>query len=170
MVREGFLAAPGTEGATVPLVRSYIGMAVRAGAPHPDIGSLEQFIATLHAARSLVISQAGASGLFMQDFLARTGLADAILPKTTILPAGFTATLVADGRAHYAFQQVSELLSVDGIEIVGRLPDGAQSPAVFAAGAFTASPQRAAAATLLAFLQGPGATPALDRYGLERIA
>lgn len=167
MAAAGILAPAGAPGGTVRLVRSYVGMAVKAGAPHPDISTYEAFMRTLEAAESIVISQAGASGIFMQAFLKRPEVAARVRAQVTILPSGFTATLAADGRAQYAFQQVSELSSVDGIEVVGRLPEGAQTPSVFSAGAFAAAAQPKAAADFVAFMRSPAALPALRRYGLE---
>ena len=167
MAAAGILVAPGQPGGTVQLVRSYVGMAVRAGAPHPDIGTLATFLDTLAAARTIVISQAGASGIFMQEFLKRPEVAARLTAQVTILPSGFTAALAAAGTAQYAFQQVSELLSVEGIELVGRLPEGAQAPSVFSTGAFAEAPQPTQAAAFVDFMRSPAALPALRRYGLE---
>lgn len=164
---DGLLVAGAQPGGVAPLVRSTIGMAVKAGAPHPDISSFEAFMRTLQQAESIVYSQAGASGLFMQDFLVRQGIADQIKDRATVLPAGFTAALVAAGKVQYAFQQISELLSVDGIEIVGQLPAGAQAPSVFSAGAFADSAKPQQARAFLDFMHSKQALPALARYGLE---
>jgi len=133
--------AQGMGGGTT-LVRSYIGMAVKAGAPHPDISTKDAFINTLLNAKSLSYSLNGASGLYLKDLLVQLGVADQVNARAIILDKGFTAELAATGQVDLALQQISELMSVSGIELVGRLPDGVQLPTIFAAGIFAKSPRR----------------------------
>lgn len=149
------------------LARSHVGIAVRAGAPHPDISSTDAFVAALLAAKSIVMSRAGASGIFFGQLLERLGIADAVRAKATILPSGFTAEPVARGEAELAVQQVSELMVVPGVEIVGRLPAEIEGVTVFSAGVFREATNGDAARQLLAALADPGLHPLFTACGLE---
>ncbi|WP_043358476.1 substrate-binding domain-containing protein [Belnapia sp. F-4-1] len=132
-----------TEGRLLPgsrrdLCISLIGMAVRAGAPRPDIATPEACRATLLSARSIAYSRAGASGIFFAGLIKRLGIAEAVNAKATVIPQGLTAELAALGEAEIAIQQVSELMAVPDIEIVGPLPEALNTRAVFSAALFTA--------------------------------
>ncbi len=120
-----------------PLAHSRVGLAVKAGAPHPEIGSVEALRRTLLAVPSLCYSRAGASGIFFAGLIERLGIAAEVNAKAIVIPQGFTAEKLLSGEAAIAFQQISELMEVPGIEIVGALPDGAQTVAVFSGAAFT---------------------------------
>ncbi len=165
LAREGILAPGRTD-----LARSLVGIAVRAGAPRPDISTVDAFVASMLAARSLALSRAGASGLFFAGLLQRLGIADPVNAKATVIPSGFTAELVARGEAEIAVQQVSELMVVPGVDIVGVLPPGIEGVTVFSAGIFAASPMAAAAASLIATLTSPEAAPVFRDKGLEPLA
>jgi molybdate transport system substrate-binding protein len=117
---------------------SLIGMAVRAGAPRPDIATPESCRAALLGARSIAYSRAGASGIFFAGLIERLGIAEAVNAKATVIPQGLTAELAARGEAEIAIQQVSELMAVPGIDIVGPLPEALNTRAVFSAGLFAA--------------------------------
>lgn len=149
------------------VARSFIGIAVKAGAPHPDIGTEDAFVATLLAASGVAMSQAGASGLYMAGLLERLGIAAAVRAKVTILASGYTASLAADGTVALAIQQVSELMVVPGVEIVGRIPAELGGQVMFAAAPFTGAP--AAARTLIAALADPAQAELYRRCGLEPI-
>jgi molybdate transport system substrate-binding protein len=123
-----------------PLAHSRVGLAVKAGAPHPDIGSVEALRRTLLAVPSLCYSRAGASGIFFAGLIERLGIAAEVNAKAIVIPQGFTAEKLVSGEAAIAFQQISELMEVPGIEIVGALPEGAQTVAVFSGAAFTGAP------------------------------
>ncbi len=151
------------------LARSFIGIAVKAGTPHPDIGNADAFIATLRRSASLAMSQAGASGIYMAGLLERLGLAEEIRAKATILSSGFTASLVASGAVELAIQQVSELMVVDGVEIVGRIPSDLGGDTVFSAGLFSNTPNMAVGESLIAALSDSGRAPLYERCGLEPI-
>ncbi len=153
----------------VDLARSYVGVAVRAGAPHPDISTRQAFIDALLGARSVVMSKAGASGIFMAGLLERLGIADAVRPKATILASGFTAELAASGEAELAIQQVSELQVVPGVEIVGRIPAELGGVSLFAAGLFRGAPQREAGQALLDALADPARAELYRGCGLEPV-
>jgi molybdate transport system substrate-binding protein len=163
------LLADGTmrAGSRVDIALSLVGVAVRAGAPRPDIATPEAFRAALLAAPSIAYSRAGASGIFFAGLIERLGIADAVNAKATIIPQGFTAELAARGEAALAIQQVSELMAVPGVDILGPLPAAINTRAVFSAGilADAAAPE-AAAALLRHIVQA--ATPAvLAAKGLQ---
>jgi molybdate transport system substrate-binding protein len=159
----GVLAADGR----VDLSRSHVGMAVRPGTPKPDISTPEACIATLRAARSLAYSRAGASGIFFAGLLERLGIAEEINAKAVVIPAGFTAERLMRGEVDLAIQQVSELMAVPGVEILGKLPAALNTEVVFAGAPFSASPRSEAGAAWLRRLAA-ACTPALLRgKGLE---
>ncbi|HET6306410.1 MAG TPA: substrate-binding domain-containing protein [Rhodopila sp.] len=146
---------------------SFVGIAVKAGAPKPDIASLPAFKAALLAARSVAYSKIGASGLFFAGLIERLGIADAVNAKATVVPSGFTAERLVSGEADLAVQQISELMVVPGIEVVGPLPAEIQTTATFSAGILTTSRHKDQAAALLRFLASPEIAPILRQSGLE---
>ena len=160
------LAAEGVlDGMTArPLAHSRVGLAVKAGAPHPDISDVAALRRTLHDVPSLCYSRAGASGIFFAGLIERLGIAREVNAKAIVVPQGFTAEKLVSGEATIAFQQVSELMEVPGIEIVGALPDGAQTVAVFSGAAFAGAPGGAALLDALARICTPAA---LRAKGLE---
>ena len=153
----------------VDLARSWVGLAVAAAQPHPDISTEAALRATLLAARSVAYSRLGASGMFFAQLIAKMGIEKEINGRATVVPVGFTAERIVAGQADVAIQQLSELKQVKGIEIVGPLPHHLQTPAVFSAGRMAGSKQIAASDLLLKFLAAPEATPALMESGLERL-
>jgi len=130
------LAAAGTLVAPRDVARSFVGLAVRAGGARPDISTVAALRATLLAAPSLAYSRAGASGIFFAGLIERLGIAQAVNARATVIEQGFTAALAASGEVALAVQQVSELMAVEGVDIVDRLPEGANTAAVFSAGIF----------------------------------
>jgi len=166
------LAAEGVldPGSRLDLVRSHIGLAVKAGAPHPEIGTVEALRATLLAAPSVAYSRSGASGIAFAALIGRLGIADAVNARARVIEAGFTAELAARGEASLAVQQVSELLAVPGIEVIGRLPKEVETVAVFSAAICRAAAEPQAAARLLRFLASAEVAPALEAAGLEPVA
>jgi len=170
LTREGLdeLAAEGAVVAAsmVDLARSYVGIAVRAGAPHPDIATEAAFRASILAARSVAYSRIGASGIYFADLIARLGMAAEINARATVT-SGFTAERLITGEADLAVQQISELKQVEGIEVVGPIPLALQTPAVFSAGRMTASEKAAQAEALLRYLASPDVAPVLLETGLE---
>jgi molybdate transport system substrate-binding protein len=166
LTREGVIR-PGTR---TDVALSFVGIAVKAGAPKPDISSVAAFKATLRAARSIAYSKIGASGIFFASLLERLGIAAEINAKAVIVPSGFTAERVASGEVELAVQQVSELMVVPGIEVVGPLPAEIQTVATFSAGLLATSEQGEAAGALLHYLASPAIAPILRRAGLEPAA
>lgn len=151
----------------VDVVRSRYGIAVKAGAPHPDITSVEALKRTLVEARSVAYSRAGASGIYFAGLLPRLGLADAVNARATIIPQGFTAEKLVSGEADIAVQQISELMVVPGIAVVGPFPEPVHEVTTFAAAILRDATDRAGAARFLAGLTTPAAAAAYRASGLE---
>jgi len=160
---EGTLA----RGSRIDLARSVVGVAVRADAPRPDVGSAEAFTRALLGAGSLAYSRAGASGIFFAALIRRLGIADRVNAKATVIPSGLTGELAARGEVEVAIQQVSELLEVPGVDIVGPLPSELDAVTVFSGAVFAASPRKGAGMALLRFLSAAEAAPVYARKGLE---
>lgn len=156
-------------GSRVDLARSKVGLAVKKGAPRPDVSSKAAVVALLEACPSIVYSRAGASGLFFTGLLDRLGLRAMVDRKATIIPAGFTGEPVARGEAALAVQQVSELMAVDGVDVAGPLPPEIQDDLVFAGGVFAAPGDAALAKRLLAFLSDPSQQQLYRAKGLFEI-
>ena len=155
-------------GSRTDIALSFVGIAVRAGVPKPDISSVEAFRATILNARSVAYSRIGASGIFFAGLLDRLGIAEAVNAKALIVATGFTAERLVSGEADLAVQQISELLVVPGIEVVGPLPPDIQTVATFSGGVLTASQQPERARNLLRFLSAPEVAPVLERSGLRQ--
>lgn len=163
------LATKGTVApeSAVDLARSFVGIAVKAGAAHPDIASEASLRATLLGARCVAYSRLGASGIFFAQLIERLGIAAEINARARIIPSGFTAERLVTGEADLAVQQLSELKLVSGIEVVGPIPLHLQTPAVFSAGRLAASGRVEQSDALLRFLASPEVAPVLRASGLE---
>jgi ABC-type molybdate transport system substrate-binding protein len=150
------------------LVLSRIGMAVRAGAPRPDISSVEALVRTLREARSFAYS-ASVSGTYLAtELLPRLGLADELAAKGKRIESERVGAVVARGDAEIGFQQISELVTIAGIEYVGPLPDEVQRVSTFSAGIAAGAESPAAARELVAFLASVAMGPVVERYGLDQ--
>lgn len=154
-------------GGAADLARSFVGIAVRAGQTHPDIGSETALRTTLLAARSVAYSRLGASGVYFAQLIVRMGIEAEINARATIVEQGFTAERLVTGEADLAVQQISELKQVGGIEVVGPIPHDLQTPAVFSAGRMANAKHAEAADRLLRYLASPDVVPALRESGLE---
>ena len=163
------LAAEGSVAADsrVDLARSYVGLAVKAGAPRPDIATETALRATLLGARAVAYSKIGASGIFFAQLIERMGIASELNARARIVPSGLTAELVTSGEADLAVQQISELKLVGGVDIVGPIPVELQSPMVFSAGRMAASERPVQADRLLKFLTSTEVASVLRGSGLE---
>lgn len=151
----------------VDLVRSSIGMAVKAGAPKPDISTVDALKRTLLAAKSIAYSDS-ASGVYLStELFPKLGIANQIKGKTRKIEADPVGGVVAKGEVEIGFQQISELRPVKGIDIVGELPPGAQKVTVFAAGIPATSKQPEAAKALIQWLASPAAYATIQKTGLE---
>jgi molybdate transport system substrate-binding protein len=160
------LVATGVIAGAVDLARALVGIAVRAGAPKPEIGTPEALRRALLAARSVGYSRSGASGLHFARVIERLGIADEVNRKARIAD-GFVAEWAASGEVEIAVQQVSELMAVPGVEMVGALPEALQETTAFAAGIFTGAANRAGGEALICHLASAACAPALRRSGLS---
>lgn len=149
------------------IARSGLGVAVRKGAPKPDIATPDAFKRALLAARSVVRSSEGTSGLYFEKLLERLGIADALRGKIVLGPSGRVAELVARGEAELAVQQIPELLPVEGADLAGPLPEALQLYTIFSAGVGAAATDRAAAEAFIACLTAPAAAALFEAKGLE---
>src|SRR5882762_9798747 len=145
----------------VDLVKSPIGVAVKSGAPKPDISSADTLKRALLAAKSVAYSDS-ASGVYVStEMFEKLGIADEMKDKARKIPATPVGEIVARGDAEIGFQQISELKPVQGIDIVGSLPDDLQKITVFSAGIATVSKEPDAGKALIKFLASP---PASAKY------
>ncbi len=145
-------------------------MAVKAGAPRPNIGTVDALKRTLLAAKSIAYSDS-ASGVYLStELFPKLGIADQIKDKTQKIEADPVGEAVARGEIEIGFQQISELRPVKGIEIAGELPPGAQRVTVFAAGIPANSRQPEAARALIRWLASPVAYQTIRKSGLEPLS
>jgi len=157
-------------GSRVDLARSNIGVAVRAGAPKPDVTTVDALRRTLLAAKSIAYSDS-ASGVYIQnEMFKHLGIADQVKGKARMIPAEPVGGVVARGEAEIGFQQISELKPVAGITIVGPLAPEVQRVTVFSAGIVVGSEQQDAARALINYLASPAAAAAIVKSGMEPIA
>jgi len=154
-------------GSRVDLMRSGVAAAVRQGAPHPDLSSEEAVRGAVCAARSLSYST-GPSGVALARLFQRWGIAEQVAPRIVTPPPGIpVGSLIARGEVELGFQQLSELIHIEGIEVLGTLPPAIQIMTTFSAGIGTASAQADAVRALLAFMAGAEAAEAKRRQGME---
>jgi molybdate transport system substrate-binding protein len=160
LAKEGRIVA----GSRVDLVKSSIGVAVRADAPRPDLSSGEALKRTLLAAKSIAYSS-GPSGVYLSGVFKRWGIPDGKMMQTP--PGAPVGEVIARGEAEIGFQQVSELLPVKGIDYVGPLPADVQLVTVFSAGTHAGARQAEAAKAWTSFLTSPAAAPVMRKMGLD---
>jgi molybdate transport system substrate-binding protein len=140
-------------GSRVDLARSGIGLAVRQGASKPDIGSPQTLRAALLAAKSVAHSRTGQSGIYFPSVLERLGIGEEMKPKLVVPDTGIPiGEIVAKGEAEIGIQQISELLPVAGIEILGPLPAPLQKITTFSAGVLATTGDPEAANALVEFI------------------
>jgi molybdate transport system substrate-binding protein len=147
------------------VARSTVGLAVRAGAPKPDIGSVEALRRTLLQARSIGYSD-GPSGAYVAGLLAKLGIAEAVAAKVK-LTSGPVAELVARGEAELGMQQIIAILPVAGAQLVGPLPAELQNVIIYAAGVSSRAPVTETAAAFIAFMRGEEAKQLMPANGLD---
>ncbi len=163
------------EGKVVPgsradLAKTGIGVAVKAGAPLPDIATVDAFKTALVAAKSVAFidpKAGGSSGIYVEGLLARLGIAEEINAKAVLVHGGAVADRVASGEAEIGIHQISEILPVKGATLVGPLPAAIQNFTVYAAGVGATAKDGAAARALIGFLSGPQALPVIRAKGME---
>ncbi|MDR5816448.1 substrate-binding domain-containing protein [Caballeronia sp. LZ033] len=154
----------------VELADSRIGVSVRAGAPKPDIGSVEAFRQTLLHAKSIAYSDS-ASGVYIQNqMFGKLGIEDQVKAKARMVPKIPVASVVANGEYEIGLQQVSELLPVQGAQFVGRIPEEVQSVTRFAAGIPVGAKHPDEARALLRYLASPQVQDTVRATGLDPVA
>jgi molybdate transport system substrate-binding protein len=158
---------PGTQ---VDLARSLIAMAVRAGAQKPDISTLEGLKRTLLAAKSIAYSDSTSGVYLSTELFQRLGIADEIRSKCIKIDTGMVGTVVARGDAEIGFQQMSELLPIAGIDIVGPIPPEGQKITVYSGGVVVNSKQQAIAKQFLRFLSSPEAAATIKKSGMQPVS
>ncbi|HKC96376.1 MAG TPA: substrate-binding domain-containing protein [Methylomirabilota bacterium] len=166
MTRQGVVR----QGTWAMVGRTGIGVGVRDGAPKPDIGSPEAFKQALLATKSLTYvdpAQGATSGIHFAGVLKQLGVADAVKGKTTLVPGGYPAELVAKGEVEMVVHQVSEIVPVKGVTLVGPLPKELQKVTVYSAGVAVASTSKDAAREFVTFLARPDFKPKLAAAGLD---
>jgi molybdate transport system substrate-binding protein len=154
----------------VDLVNSPIGIAVKSGALRPDISTTDAVKRTLLAAKTIAYSDS-ASGVYVStEMFDKLGIKEAMKDKARKIPATPVGEIVAHGAAEIGFQQMSELLPVEGIDVVGPLPDELQKITVFSAGIATSAKEPDAGKALIKYLTSPAARPELVKTGMDPIA
>ncbi len=158
------------DGSAVRLARVAIGVAVKKGAPAPDIGSVGAFQEALLKARAVAYidpAAGGSSGIYLSELFVKLGIADRIKPKAVLVPGGLVAERLVNDQADIALHQISEILAVPGATLVGPIPREIQNYTVYAGALGTGARDTAAARALLAALKGPGAEAILKDKGME---
>ena len=156
-------------GSKVDLAYSGVAIAVKAGAARPDIGSEEALKRAVQNAKSIGYST-GPSGVALAQLFERWGIADAVRQRTVQAPPGIpVGALVARGEVALGFQQLSELMHLDGIDVVGPLPAAVQITTTFSGAVCAASQQADAVRVLLNFMASPEATATKHRHGMEPV-
>ena len=158
------------DGSAVRLARVAIGVAVKKGAPAPDISSVAAFQEALLKARAVAYidpAAGGSSGIYLSELFGKLGIADRIRPKAVLVPGGLVAERLVNDQADIALHQISEILAVPGATLVGPIPREIQNYTVYAGALGTGARDVAAARALLAALKGPGAEAILKDKGME---
>src|SRR5215470_12936078 len=165
-MRQGSVVA----GTRNDIARAGVGVGVREGAPKPDISTPEAFKQTLLAAKSLVYvdpAQGATSGIHFASVLQRLGIADAVKAKTQLVAGGYPAEKVASGEAEIVVHQISEIVPVKGVVLVGPLPGDLQKVTVYSAGLASRSASPAAGRAFIVFLTRPAFRPKFAAAGLD---
>jgi len=166
LARAGRLAP----GPATPLARVAIGVAVKRGAPLPDVSSVAAFRQALLDARAVAYidpAAGGSSGIYLSRLFERWGIAAQIAPKAVLVPGGLVAERVVSGEADLAIHQISEILAVPGALLVGPLPEEIQNYTVYAGGVAAAPRDAVAARALLDRLAGEPARAVLKDKGMQ---
>jgi molybdate transport system substrate-binding protein len=158
------------DGSTKPLAKVGIGVAVKKGAPLPDIGDVEAFKRALLAARAIAYidpAAGGTSGIYLAQLFDKMGIGAELKPKSVLVPGGLVADWVVRGEAEIGLQQASEILAVPGATLVGPIPAAVQSYTIYTGGIGAGARDPAAARALLATLSGSAAAAVLKAKGME---
>jgi len=157
-------------GSVANIAGTPVALAVRRGAPRPDVSTVDALKHTLLSAKSIVYadpSKGGASGVYFASVIERLGVADQLKSKTILVPGAQAAEMVAKGEAEIGVGQGSEIVPVEGAELLGPLPGEFASTTVFTAGIGSSSKVLSEAKSLIQFLGGPVARPVLSAKGFQ---
>lgn len=160
------------DGSAVRLARVAIGVAIKKGAPAPNISTLAAFQDALLKARAVAYidpAAGGSSGIYLSELFVKLGIADRIKPKAVLVPGGLVAERLVNDQADIALHQISEILAVPGATLVGPIPREIQNYTVYAGALGTGARDAAAARALLAALKGAGAETILKDKGMEPV-
>jgi molybdate transport system substrate-binding protein len=152
------------------IARTGMGVGVREGAPKPDISTPDAFKQALLAARSVTYvdpAQGATSGIHFAGLLQKFGIADVVKPKTTLVPGGYPAELVAKGEVEMVVHQISEIVPVRGVTLVGPLPKDVQKITTYSAGIAKKAATPETARAFVAFLTSPAMKPKFAAAGLD---
>jgi molybdate transport system substrate-binding protein len=158
------------ESSAKELARAGVGMAIKQGAPVPDISEVDGFKKALLAARAIAYidpAAGGSSGIYLAQLFQQMGIADQLKPKSVLVQGGLVADRIVDGKADIALQQSSELMGVPGVQFVGPIPLMVQNYTIYSGGVSLASRNRAAADALLLALANPENSKILKSKGLD---
>ena len=158
-------------GDRVNLARVGVGVVVKEGAPKPDITTVDAFKRALVNAKSVAYidpASGGSSGIYIAGLLDKLGIAADVKPKAKLKQGGYVAELIANGEAELGLHQISEILPVKGVVLVGPLPAEIQNYTTYAAGVSAGAKEGEGARALIKLLAGPTAEPVLKARGMER--
>jgi molybdate transport system substrate-binding protein len=165
-IADGLVLAAGS----MPVARSVIGMAVQAGAPKPDISTVDALRHTLLQVKSIGYSASVSGQYLTTELVQRLGIAEQVLGKCRLIGGGErVGAVVARGELEIGFQQMSELLPVPGIAHITPLPPAVQKVSLFSAGVAASSPDAVLARSVIQFLASPKAAAAVANSGLEPV-
>ena len=167
LIAKGKVAA----GTRTNLSRVGIGVMVKEGAPKPDIGNVEAFKQALIAAKSVAYidpASGGSSGIYLAGLFDKLGIGEVIKPKAKLKRGGYVADLITSGDAELGLHQISEIVPVKEVTLVGPVPADLQNYTTYAAGVGAATKEPDAAKALIGLLSGPSAATVLREKGMER--
>jgi len=159
-----------TAGSRTDIGRTGMGVGVRDGAPQPDLSSVDAFKRALLEAKSIVYvdpASGATSGVHFASVLQKLGVAEAVKPKTTLVPGGYPAELVAKGEVDLVVHQISEIVPVKGVTLVGPLPKELQKLTIYSAGVAAKSTNADLARGFTAFLTRPAFKAKFAEAGLD---
>jgi molybdate transport system substrate-binding protein len=167
---DGLAKSGKVAGGRVDLARVGVGVMVREGAPAPNVSTVEEFKKAVLAAKSVAYidpASGGSSGIYLDKLFVQLGVADAVRPKAKLKKGGYVADLIVSGEAELGIHQISEIVPVKGVRLVGPLPKEIQNFTVYAAGVSATTMQKEAVAALVRLLSGADAERMLESKGME---
>jgi molybdate transport system substrate-binding protein len=159
------------DGSRIAVAKVGVGVAVKEGAPKPDLSSVEAFKRALLSASTVAYidpASGGSSGIYVAGLLKKLGIAEEIKPKERLQAGGYVAEKVAKGEAEIAIHQISEILPVKGVSLAGPLPEEIQNYTVYAAGLSTAARDAKAAQAWIDYLKGPATSAVIEARGMSK--